>query len=589
MPEGETGFDAAGIEARLRQPLVPREEGVFRLALALNGTGAAGAWTAGALDFLVEALDLWDDRKREDRKRGDGRASVPDHELRVGIVGGTSGGGLCASLLARAAPWDFPHAGDALEAANTANPFWQAWVETLDIAPMLDPSDLSRPGSVPASLLSGAAVEAVGELVRAWPGGEATLRPRRREWLADPFRVLLALTNLRGVPYRIAFGPDGSGRERASHYLDHADHALFAFAADGEGDAACLGLRGDEHLVRDAAEWDRFAAFAEATAAFPGVGPARRLSRPTADYEWRGVVLPGEGLGRSRIKLRRPAWEALDPPVRRDLPFRFDGVDGGASDNPAIELLRTALSGLGGSNPRDSKEAHSTVLLLDPLAAVPRCDPPPAGPSGLLGALGGLAAAWTDRGRIAAADLLLALEPGVSSRFLLTARREREGKPRHGAAALATAGMGGFLGFLHRELRVHDYMMGRENCRYFLMHEFVLHEDNPVFRGFASRHPATAEEHRPRPGQPGWLPIVPVAEHLRVPRLLPDWPRRALDPARLSEPMGARVALLLRRLLDHHGLDIPLDGLVADRSAAGKIAGAAEAEIRKGVASGALD
>ncbi|HYI84164.1 MAG TPA: hypothetical protein VEX11_13250, partial [Acetobacteraceae bacterium] len=170
MPEGETGFDAAGIEARLRQPLLPQEDGVFRLGLVLNGTAAAGAWTAGALDLLVEALDLWDDKKREDRERGDGRASVPDHELRVGIASGTSGGGLCASLLARAALWDFPHATDAEAPANAGNPFWRTWVETLDIASMLDASDLSSAGSVPASLLSGAAVEAAGELIRAWPG-----------------------------------------------------------------------------------------------------------------------------------------------------------------------------------------------------------------------------------------------------------------------------------------------------------------------------------------------------------------------------------------------------------------------------------
>jgi hypothetical protein len=580
MPEGETGFDAAGIEARLRQPLLPQEDGVFRLGLVLNGTAAAGAWTAGALDLLVEALDLWDDKKREDRERGDGRASVPDHELRVGIAGGTSGGGLCASLLARAALWDFPHATDAKASAHAGNPFWLTWVETLDIASMLDASDLSSAGSVPASLLSGAAVEAAGELIRAWPG-DGPLPPRRRGWLAEPFRVLLALTNLRGVPYQVEFGRDGGGRERSSHYLDHADHALFAFAAEGGSEAVLSGLRGDEHLVRDAAGWERFAEFAVAAAAFPGGFPARRLSRPTADYDWRGVVLPGGESGPSRIKLRRPAWEALDPPVRRDLPFPFDGVDGGAVDNRVVELVRTALCGLDESNPRDPKEAHTSVLLLDPLAAVPRCEPPPPGPCDLLGVLGGLAAAWTDRGRVSAADLLLALEPSVFSRFLLTARREREGKPRHGAAALATAGMGGFLGFLHRDLRIHDYMMGRENCRYFLMHEFVLHEDNPVFRGFASRHPAAAEEYRPHPGQPGWLPIVPVAEHLRVPRLLPDWPRRALDPGSLAGPVQDRFALLLRRLLDHHGLDVPL-------GAARKLAGAAEAEIRKAMASGGL-
>ncbi len=64
---GVEGLDAARMEARLRRPLVPREEGVFRLGLALNGTASTAAWTAGALDFLVEALDLWEQGSRMSR------------------------------------------------------------------------------------------------------------------------------------------------------------------------------------------------------------------------------------------------------------------------------------------------------------------------------------------------------------------------------------------------------------------------------------------------------------------------------------------------------------------------------------------
>ncbi len=579
MSEGEEGLDAARIEARLRQPLVPREEGVFRLGLVLNGAVSAGAWTAGALDFLVEALDFWEDKKRQDRERGDGQATVPDHEVKVGIAGGASGGGLCAALLARAAGWDFPHVADAGAPANGANPFWRVLVEDLDIAPMLESSDLASPGSAPVSLLAGAAIEAAGGVVLGWPG-DAEPPPRRRAWLADPFRVVLTLTNLRGVPYRTGSGPDGGGRGRLGHHVvDHADHALFAFPEDGASlDAAALGLRGDEHLVRNAAGWARFAEFAKAAATFPGGFPARRLCRPATDYDWRGVALPGEDGQRPRIALRRPAWDALDPPARRDLPYWFDCVDGGAPDNQPVELVRAALAGLGGSNPRDPKEAHTSVLLLDPCAAAPRRDPPLPPPDDTpCDLLGGLAAACTDRGRLPTPDLLLALEPGVASRFLLSARRERDGKPRHGSAALATAGMGGLLGFSRRDLRVHDYLMGRENCRSFLMHEFVLHEDNPVFRGFASRFPEIAEEYRPHPGRRGWLPIVPVAEHLRVPRLLPEWPRGALDPDGLAGPMRERFGPLLRRLLERNGLDGP----PAERAAArGPAASGAEAQAR---------
>ena len=356
----------------------------------------------------------------------------------------------------------------------------------------------------------------------------------------------------------------------------------------GGSDAVLSGLRGDEHLVRDAAGWERFAEFAMAAAAFPGGFPARRLSRPTADYDWRGVVLPGgEGGQSSRHRARgRPAWEALDPPVRRDLPFSFDGVDGGAVDNRTVELVRTALSGLGGSNPRDPKEAHTTVLLLDPLAAVPRCDPPPAGPCDLLGVLGGLAAAWTDRGRVSAADLLLALEPSVFSRFLLTARREREGKPRHGAAALATAGMGGFLGFLHRDLRIHDYMMGRENCRLF---------------PHARIRPARGQSGVPRlrlapSGGGGGVPSASRAARMAADRARRGAPARAAAAPGLAAPGAGPREPCRARAGTFRAAAAPLArppwaGHSAEGGgwiAARKLAGAAEAEIRKAMASGGL-
>ena len=85
------------------------------------------------------------------------------------------------------------------------------------------------------------------------------------------------------------------------------------------------------------------------------------------------------------------------------------------------------------------------------------------------------------------------------------------------------------------------------------------------------------------------MPVVPVAEHLRVPRLLPPWPRGTLDPGCSAEPLEERFGLLLRRLLDHHGMDVPLDGLLVDRIAARKLARAAEDRLREALRGGALD
>ena len=572
-PMSFAALDDKAIEAALQQPLVPDEKGVFQLGIVLNGTVSAGAWTAGVLDYMTEALDLWEAKKAEDLRRG-GVPTVPDHELRIGVLGGASGGGVCAAIFARAAGWDFLHVSRADDPRNAQNPYWRVWVDGLDIAPMLKLDDVDRPGETPVSLLSGAAIDAAGDVILQWPGRGGTRRQRR--WIADPLRVVLTLTNLRGIPYQIEFAPDGEGGGQSSFYVDHADHAIFAFPSGG---AAPAGLRGDEHAVLDTASWQEFASYAKATGAFPGGFPARRLFRPASDYRWRGVVLPGGAGEPAKIVLRKPAWDAFGPEFDREGLFEFECVDGGALNNQPVELVRTALSGLGGTNERRPERADKAVLLLDPFAAVPRCETP-AGTRDVLGVLGGLISAWTDHGRLATSDLLLAVQPEVFSRFLLTASSDRGGERRHGGAALASSGLGAFLGFLRRELRAHDFMLGRENCRLFLMNQFVLHKDNPVMRGFAARHPGVASEFQPGERGPDWVPVVPVAEHLRAKQIVPAWPAGALDPATLEHGIEARAGQVLRRLLEHHDLDIPLDKLVIDWLFARKLANVAEAQIR---------
>jgi hypothetical protein len=43
------------------------DPGTFEFALVLGGTVSAGAYTAGALDFLIEALDCFSEARQEKR------------------------------------------------------------------------------------------------------------------------------------------------------------------------------------------------------------------------------------------------------------------------------------------------------------------------------------------------------------------------------------------------------------------------------------------------------------------------------------------------------------------------------------------
>ena len=72
----------------------------FEIALVLGGTVSAGAYTAGALDFLIEALDAWTAAQ-------DAQAAVPRHSVVLRVIAGTSGGGVNAAIAARALAYDF--------------------------------------------------------------------------------------------------------------------------------------------------------------------------------------------------------------------------------------------------------------------------------------------------------------------------------------------------------------------------------------------------------------------------------------------------------------------------------------------------
>ena len=526
----------------LTKPIAPEAANTFRLGLVLNGTVSAGAWSAGVMDFLFEAMDTWDAAR--------GQPGVPRHRVRLDIAGGASGGGVCTALLARAAPWRFKPVHDPNDPANKDNPFWKVWVDTLDVSAMLGTEDLDGAKPVAQSLLSGKAIDMAGEAILHWTG----TAPVNRTWLASPLHILMTLTNLRGVPYSLGL-TGAAGGPAASYYVDHSDHILFAFPGNPE--------RRDAHPVADAAAWDEVALFAKATGGFPGGLPPRQLSRVVDDYDWRGIALPGSHDQPGRVVLKQPAWDALPFQINPGDSYRFDCVDGGALNNQPVELVRTALAGLGNTNPRDPNQANAAVILIDPFASLPTCDAPRT-QLDVVGVLGGVISAWEAHSRFATSDVLLAADENVFSRFMLTACDTVNGKTTFGGAALATSGLGAFLGFFSRARRTHDFMLGRENCRQFLMEELQIGAANPVLGAGGS---ASALR-----------PLVPVLGDLAQPRPVPPLVDN-FDPETLRGAIKQRAERFLTVLADSHGLSLPGSGLIIDWLLDGKIADLAIQQI----------
>ncbi len=94
----------------------PVEPGTFEIGLVLGGTVAAGAYTAGVLDFLIEALDAWEALRKTEP------AQAPKHKVLIKIITGTSGGGVNAAIAARALAYKFPHVSNGTAKPSMLNP-----------------------------------------------------------------------------------------------------------------------------------------------------------------------------------------------------------------------------------------------------------------------------------------------------------------------------------------------------------------------------------------------------------------------------------------------------------------------------------
>jgi predicted acylesterase/phospholipase RssA len=90
----------------------------FRIAINMAGAVSAGAYTAGVLDFLTEALDAWYRAKS-------GGELVPAHNVSIDVFSGASAGGMCAAISAILLQDEFEHVSDTSK-TKTSNRFYES-------------------------------------------------------------------------------------------------------------------------------------------------------------------------------------------------------------------------------------------------------------------------------------------------------------------------------------------------------------------------------------------------------------------------------------------------------------------------------
>ena len=551
----------------------------------MAGAVSAGAYTAGVLDFLTEALDEWYKAKQDPTQL------VPRHDVSIEVFSGASAGGMCSAISAVLLQQNFDHihetstnTGDGKEVprVNTTNRLYESWVNQIDILPLLDTSDLVK-GRTVVSLLNSSVIANIATYALTPPSP----LPAGRPWVAPSLTLFLSLTNLRGTPYSLNAAAPGSLEETTFFYGSRIAFRTTRSVITGPFAGSIRPV--DLTTPGTAGGWDVLQTAAMATGAFPVFLAPRILKRYIREFvppHWMGVDIDSNAT---------PTPVPPSFPQKFPEPFDTLNVDGGITNNDPFNFAHDYLAKLdpptGGKNPRNPLEADRAVINIAPFPTVDKFDPDfnAAANSSVLSAFGKLFSALISQARFYGESLGDIMTGTTFSRFII-APSDSELTRKHTAAggaaatqppALQCASLGAFGGFLDRKFRAHDYALGRRNCQKFLLDSFVLPPGNPIIQAALEqldpklRTQLIHTYNRPAPGNYAlsadqmakldlplpdgqaeagdvWLPIIPLCTpYLRTE--LPPVPREQMSRAKLDQIVNLvlkRYRVLVSRLID---------------------------------------
>lgn len=461
----------------------------YKLGLCMAGAASGGAYSAGVVDYLWEAMFAWE------RAKAANDPSVPPWNVSVADITGTSAGGITAVLALSALNTPYaPFRGGA--APGTRNPLFSAWVSEFDRVHVFDSSDLDRqpPGRrAVRSLFNADFIARTAARVLPPDAPQSALPP----W-ADDLVVSLTTTNLAGVPYAVDNFTASLDADAKFHMRRHADYVQFRPTLDPASmppqHAAEMHVV-DMRAPRTSDTWRRVVACARATAAYPIGLPTVQLSSPRSFYE-----------GRLHAK---PDWAAADGPLE------YSAIDGGVLNNSPFRLLERQMERHADKMlERDGAHAWGSLIHVDPF---PKQGPEPLEPDEdgipVLRTLLALLSVLRQDAMFKDDEFSACLDRARMERFLI--RPDRVVAP-HQKFELATTTLGNFGGIIHEKLRRHDFELGRANCKQFLENTFVLKREDAIRNPIFKEHVDFLQQ--------DLIPIIPIVGAAAKDVAMPAWP-----------------------------------------------------------------
>lgn len=502
----------------------------FHLGLTMAGAVSAGAYTGGVMDYLFEVLDKWEKAKKA-KEEGlekvtiDGKEIelkyVPEHNVVIDAIGGTSAGGMTTVMAALYAikgeinPVTDPGA-DMLELKN--NMFYDSWVRLVDekngdktLEKALNSEDLTRDKKVYSFLNSDFIEEIAKQVIHNHSDPDTNPIAALPSYISKDLEMLISHTMLRGVPLEVSFATPASSLKDAPSHVSY-EHFLFSHFKLNHGvapeDQSSFWLNPydsgiKEHLINATM----------ATGAFPVGLKYREFDKSKFGEEYLKTVisrLVKGDMGETPPELiDQIDWEdqVLNEIISN---YKSVTVDGGAINN---EPYGEVLSILKARHKKDSKEQDKCqdekymlrmvdgkpyyqygMIMIDPFPDFPENRKPYEHPDDLVGVVPATLATLRDQSKIKRREMLNQFRENVYRGVIYPVKR-RNGKKQN--YPIASASLVAFGGFLDIRFRHHDYFLGRNNARNFVR-SFLSMPYEPEKK---TVHPMHTEEM-------GWTPEV---------------------------------------------------------------------------------
>jgi hypothetical protein len=549
---------------------MPDQPPTFHLGITMAGAVSAGCYTAGVMDYLFEVLDLWERAKNGDIAKIDAK-SIPQHQVCIDAMGGTSAGGMATIMSALYAlegtinpVTEVPE--NPLESFNV---LYDSWVHLDDdengdtFSKMWETEDLD---SGFQSVLNTQPIDQIAQRVfdRYPPTDLKThIEHKLPKFISKDLEVLLAHAFLRGVPLAVDFKTEIARRLKTSPKHNTYEHFMMSHFKlnHGEGvdpkQALWLNPFEKEHA-------QRMKLSTLATGAFP-IGLAYRKfdqSQFNDDYIKHTVK-----------KIVHGDFGMEEPDVSEQIDFhnfpeQFEtiSVDGGAINNEPYREVESILKRK--FEKRDVTYQNFGMVMIDPFPDNDDIKRTYTEPSDLVGLVPHLIKTLWNQSRVKRKEMLEQYDTNYFRGVIYPRKHitDAQGNYRfRDKNPLASAAFGAFGGFLDINFRVHDFFLGRNNAKNFIRffgsfpYEPEKNNVHPIHKDWTAEMVNTFSIKRP--GDPRvFLPIIPDMNILLKDggtgdtRYHYDMPKKPkLDPTALivlSPKIENRIRIILNLLIN---------------------------------------